>query len=192
MTTGEPGEVLIEAEAIRQRITELGASISADYVELERPLLLVGILRGSLVFLADLCRHISVDVEVDFMSISSYGAGVDSSGAVRILKDLDEDIAARHVLIVEDIVDTGLTIGYLLDTLQARRPVNLRVCTLLDKPTRRRRPVALAYTGFTIEDRFVVGYGMDFAQRFRNLPHVAVLAQDGGSTALPAGRLSCR
>ena len=179
MTTPEPGEVLIEAAAIQQRISELGAAISADYVELERPLFLVGVLRGSMVFLADLCRHISVDVEVDFMSISSYGAGVDSGGAVRILKDLDEEIATRHVLIVEDIVDTGLTIGCLLDRLQSRRPASLRVCTLLDKPARRRRQVALAYSGFAIEDQFVVGYGMDFAQRFRNLPHVAVL-RDGG------------
>ena len=171
------GRVLIDAEAIRARVAELGTAISSDYEDLSAPLLLVGILKGSIMFLADLCRHISLPVEVDFMSISTYQSGTDSTGAVRILKDLDEDIAHRRVLIVEDIVDTGLTINYLLRTLKARKPIGVDVCTLLDKPERRECPVSLAYTGFTIPNEFVIGYGMDFDQRFRNLPHVSILEQ---------------
>ena len=172
------GRVLIDAETIRTRVEQLGANISADYKERsDPPLLLVGILKGSLMFMADLCRHLTIPVEVDFMSISSYESGVDSTGAVRIMKDLEEDIAARQVLIVEDIVDTGLTIDYLVRTLNARKPAGVNVCTLLDKPERRECPVSLAYTGFTIPNEFVIGYGMDFDQRFRNLPHVSVLEQ---------------
>ena len=169
------GRILIEATAIRARVEQLGAEISADYQDLPEPLLLVGILKGSLMFLADLCRVLTIPVEVDFMSISTYDSGTESTGAVRILKDLEEDIAQRHVLIVEDIVDTGLTIRYLMRNLNARKPAALSVCSLLDKPARRERPVSLAYTGFTIPDQFVIGYGMDYEQRFRNLPHVAVL-----------------
>ena len=169
------GRVLIDAKAIRARVDQLGVHISADYKDLAEPLLLVGILKGSLMFLADLCRVLTIPVEIDFMSISSYESGTDSTGAVRILHDLEESIAQRQVLIVEDIVDTGLTINYLVRTLTARKPAGVKVCTLLDKPERRQCPVPLAYTGFTTPNEFVIGYGMDLDQRFRNLPHISVL-----------------
>ena len=166
-------EVLIEEDALRDRIAELGAEISADYAR--KDLLLVGVLKGAVFFMADLMRHITVPCEVDFMAISSYGASTDSSGVVRILKDLDESIEGRNVLVVEDIIDSGLTLSYLKRTLSARRPASLEICALLTKPERREVDVPVRYTGFEIPNRFVVGYGLDFAERYRNLPYVGVL-----------------
>jgi hypoxanthine phosphoribosyltransferase len=169
-------EVLIEEEALRARVAELGATITEDYRG--RDLLLVGVLKGAVFFMADLMRRIELPCEVDFMAISSYGAGVDSSGVVRILKDLDVSIEGRNVLVVEDIVDSGLTLSYLVRLLQARRPASIEICTLLAKPERRENEVACRYVGFEIPNRFVVGYGLDFAERFRNLPYIGILRQE--------------
>jgi hypoxanthine phosphoribosyltransferase len=169
-------EVLIEEDALRDRIAGLGAEISADYAG--KDLLLVGVLKGAVFFMADLMRHITVPCEVDFMAISSYGASTDSSGVVRILKDLDESIEGRNVLVVEDIIDSGLTLSYLKRTLGARRPASLEVCALLTKPERREVEVPVRYIGFEIPNRFVVGYGLDFAERYRNLRYVGVLADE--------------
>jgi hypoxanthine phosphoribosyltransferase len=169
-------EVLIEEDSLRERIAELGAEISADYAG--RDLLLIGVLKGAVFFMADLMRNITVPCEVDFMAISSYGASTDSSGVVRILKDLDESIEGRHVLVVEDIIDSGLTLSYLMRTLGARHPASLEICALLTKPERREIEVPVRYTGFEIPNRFVVGYGLDFAERYRNLPYVGVLEED--------------
>lgn len=166
-------EVLIPAEALQARIRELGQQISGDY-EGKEPLL-VGILTGAFVFLSDLLRQITIPCHVDFMATASYGTGTESSGIVRILKDLEQSIEGRHVVIVDDIIDTGLTMDYLLETLKARYPVSLTVCALLDKRPRRRREVRIDYCGFEIPDEFVVGYGLDFAGRYRNLPFVCVL-----------------
>jgi hypoxanthine phosphoribosyltransferase len=168
--------VLIEEDALRERIAELGAEISVDYAG--KDLLLIGVLKGAVFFMADLMRHITVPCEVDFMAISSYGASTDSSGVVRILKDLDESIEGRNVLVVEDIIDSGLTLSYLTRTLGARRPASLEICALLTKPERREVDVPVRYTGFEIPNRFVVGYGLDFAERYRNLRYVGVLAGD--------------
>jgi len=170
------GEVLIEEPVLQQRIAELGREISADYQG--RDLLLIGVLKGAVFFMADLMRHLSVPCEVDFMAISSYGAATDSSGVVRILKDLDINIEGRHVLVVEDIIDSGLTLSYLTRTLEAREPASLEVCTLLTKPERREVEVPVRYVGFEIPNRFVIGYGLDFAERYRNLPYVGVLHDD--------------
>lgn len=166
-------EVLIPEDALQARIRELGAAISNDYAGKEP--LLVGILIGAFVFLSDLQRAITIPCQVDFMATSSYGDATESSGIVRILKDLDQSIEGRHVLIVDDIIDTGLTMDYLLQTLKARYPASLRVCALLDKVPRRRREVRIDYRGFEIPDRFVVGYGLDYAGRYRNVPFVCVL-----------------
>jgi len=165
--------VLITEAELRARVTALGAEIARDYRDL-RPVL-VGVLRGAFVFLADLARAIPVELETDFIGVSSYGSGTRASGQVRITSDLDRVIQGRHVLLVEDIVDTGLTLAYLRRTLEARRPASLKVCTLLDKRARRVVEVALDYVGFAVEDVFVVGYGFDYDGLFRNLPHVAVL-----------------
>ena len=170
------GEILIESDALQGRIAELGAEISRDYAG--RDLLLVGVLKGAVFFLADLMRELSVPCEIDFMAISSYGAGTDSSGVVRILKDLDMNIAGRDVLVVEDIIDSGLTLSYLMRSLTARKPASLEVCTLLTKPERREVDVPVRYVGFEIPNKFVIGYGLDFDQRYRNLPYVAVLHPD--------------
>jgi hypoxanthine phosphoribosyltransferase len=170
------GEILIDAQALQGRISDLGAEISADYAG--KDLLLVGVLKGAVFFMADLMRHISVPCEVDFMAISSYGASTDSSGVVRILKDLDESIEGRNVLVVEDIIDSGLTLSYLKRTLGARHPASLEVCALLTKPERREVEVPVRYIGFEIPNRFVVGYGLDFAERYRNLRYVGVLADE--------------
>ena len=167
------GEVLIEEDAIQSRIGELGAEISADYAG--RDLLLVGVLKGAVFFMADLMRELTVPCEIDFMAISSYGAATDSSGVVRILKDLDINVSGRDVLVVEDIIDSGLTLSYLMRNLEAREPASLEVCALLAKPERREIDVAVRYTGFEIPNRFVIGYGLDFAERYRNLPYVGVL-----------------
>ena len=170
------GEILIEEDALQGRIAELGAEISRDYEG--RDLLLVGVLKGAVFFLADLMRELSVPCEIDFMAISSYGAGTDSSGVVRILKDLDMNISGRDVLVVEDIIDSGLTLSYLMRSLTARKPATLEVCTLLTKPERREVDVPVRYVGFEIPNKFVIGYGLDFDQRYRNLPYVAVLHPD--------------
>ena len=166
-------EVLIEDDELQRRIAELGEEISADYGG--RDLLLVGVLKGAVFFMADLMRRITVPCEIDFMAISSYGASTDSSGVVRILKDLDINIEGRHVLIVEDIIDSGLTLSYLVRTLEAREPASLEVCALLTKPERRQIDVAVRYVGFEIPNKFVIGYGLDFAERYRNLSYVGVL-----------------
>ena len=166
-------EVLIDEEALQQRIADLGAEISADYEG--RDLLLVGVLKGAVVVLADLMRHLTVPCEIDFMAISSYGASTDSSGVVRILKDLDINIEGRHVLVVEDIIDSGLTLSYLVRNLEAREPASLEVCAQLTKPERREIDVDVRYVGFEIPNKFVIGYGLDFAERYRNLPYVGVL-----------------
>ena len=172
-------EVLIEEDALRDRIAELGGEISADYAG--KDLLLVGVLKGAVFFMADLMRHITIPCEVDFMAISSYGASTDSSGVVRILKDLDESIEGRNVLVVEDIIDSGLTLSYMKRTLSARKPASLEICALLTKPERREVEVPVRYTGFEIPNRFVVGYGLDFAERYRNLRYVGVLADEAAA-----------
>jgi len=173
MSVTTVGEVLIDEAALRQRIDELGEEISADYAG--RDVLLVGVLKGAVFFMADLMRQLTLPCEIDFMAISSYGEGTDSSGVVRILKDLDSNITDRHVLVLEDIIDTGLTLSYLMRNLGAREPASLEVCALLVKHGRREADVPVKYVGFEIPNRFVVGYGLDFAERYRNLPHVAVL-----------------
>jgi hypoxanthine phosphoribosyltransferase len=165
--------VLIGAEELQARIRELGEEVSADYVG--RDLLLIGVLKGAVFFLADLMRQLSVPCEIDFMAISSYGASTDSSGVVRILKDLDINIEGRNVLIVEDIIDSGLTLSYLMRNLESREPASLEVCCLLTKPGRREVDVPVRYVGFEIPNKFVIGYGLDFAERYRNLPYVGVL-----------------
>lgn len=170
------GEILIDQPTLQARIVELGVEISADYEG--RDLLLVGVLKGAVFFMADLMRELTVTCEIDFMAISSYGAATDSSGVVRILKDLDINIAGRDVLVVEDIIDSGLTLSYLMRNLRARRPASLEICALLTKPDRRRIDVPVRYVGFEIPNRFVIGYGLDFGERFRNLPYVAVLHPD--------------
>jgi hypoxanthine phosphoribosyltransferase len=170
------GEILIGEETLQARIIELGGEISADYEG--RDLLLVGVLKGAVFFMADLMRSLTVPCEVDFMAISSYGAGIDSSGVVRILKDLDVSVEGRNVLVVEDIIDSGLTLSYLLRNLEAREPASLEICALLTKPSRREIDIHCRYTGFEIPNRFVIGYGLDFAERYRNLPFVGVLRDE--------------
>jgi len=168
------GNVLVQQDDLAHRVRELGAEISADYGE--RELFLVGVLKGALFFLSDLMRHLDVPCQVDFMAVASYGSSTDSSGVVRILKDLDAPIEGRDVLIVEDIVDSGLTLSYLLRTLRARNPASLEVCALLTKPERRKVDLPIRYVGFEIPNRFAIGYGLDHAERFRNLPYVAALS----------------
>ncbi len=170
------GEILIDKDTLAARVAELGAEVSADYEG--RDLLLIGVLKGAVFFMADLMRHLTVPCEVDFMAISSYGDSTDSSGIVRILKDLDINIEGRDVLVVEDIIDSGLTLSYLMRNLESREPASLEVCALLTKPERREIDVPVRYVGFEIPNRFVVGYGLDFAERYRNLPYVAVLSED--------------
>ena len=166
-------EVLITSEQIQEKVRELGARITQDYAG--EKLLLVGVLRGAVVVMGDLMRRIDLPCEIDFMDISSYGSGASSSGVVRILKDLEEDITNRHVLIVEDIIDTGLTLSYLRRSLLARKPASLEICTLLTKPARRRVELDIKYLGFEVPDEFVVGYGLDYAGAYRNLPDICVL-----------------
>jgi len=170
------GEILIEQDVLQARITELGQEISKEYEG--RDLLLVGVLKGAVFFMADLMRELSVPCEIDFMAISSYGASTDSSGVVRILKDLDANISGRDVLVVEDIIDSGLTLSYLMRSLKARKPASLEICALLTKPDRREIDVPVRFVGFEIPNKFVIGYGLDFAERYRNLPYVAVLHPD--------------
>jgi hypoxanthine phosphoribosyltransferase len=167
------GEILVQRDELAHRVRELGRQISTDYEG--RDLFLVGVLKGAVFFLSDLMRHLEVPCEVDFMAVASYGSSTDSSGVVRILKDLDATIEGREVLIVEDIVDSGLTLSYLLRTLRARNPGSLEVCALLTKPERRKVELPIKYVGFEIPNRFAIGYGLDHSERFRNLPYVAVL-----------------
>jgi hypoxanthine phosphoribosyltransferase len=169
-------EILIDEDDLQRRITELGEEISSDYGG--RDLLLLGVLKGAVFFMSDLMRRLTIPCEIDFMAISSYGASTDSSGVVRILKDLDINIEGRHVLVVEDIIDSGLTLSYLMRMLESREPASLEICALLTKPERREIDVDVRYTGFEIPNRFVIGYGLDFAERYRNLPYVAVLHPD--------------
>ena len=166
-------DVLIPHEQIQARVAELGAQISADYSG--KDLTVIGILKGSVLFMADLIRAISMPLAIDFMAVTSYGASTTSSGNVRILKDLDSSITGRHLLIVEDILDSGLTMQYLLNNLASRGAASLRVCTLLDKPERRLTDVRADYTGFAVPNEFVVGYGLDYNQMYRNLPDIGVL-----------------
>jgi hypoxanthine phosphoribosyltransferase len=170
------GEILIEQDTLSARVAELGAEVSNDYEG--RDLLLIGVLKGAVFFMADLMRHITVPCEVDFMAISSYGDSTDTSGIVRILKDLDINIEGRDVLVVEDIIDSGLTLSYLMRNLESREPASLEICALMTKPSRRQIDVPVRYIGFEIPDRFVVGYGLDLAERYRNLPYVAVLSSE--------------
>jgi hypoxanthine phosphoribosyltransferase len=166
-------EVLISSKEIEDKVREIGARITEDYRG-EKPLL-IGILRGAVVVMSDLMRNIDLQCELDFMDISSYGTGTSSSGVVRILKDLEEDITNRHILIVEDIIDTGLTLSYLMRSLHARKPASLEICALLSKPSRRRAELDVRYLGFEVPDEFVVGYGLDYAGAYRNLPDICVL-----------------
>lgn len=177
MSPARAGRVVLTAEAIQRRVQELANEIERDYPPGES-IHLVAVLKGGFMFLADLVRHMSPRVTLDFMAVSSYGTTASTSGEVRLLKDLDFSIEGRHVVIVEDIVDTGLTLMYLQEILRARGPRSLRTVCLLDKPARRVARVIIDYIGFTIEDKFVVGYGLDFAEQFRNLPYIAVLESD--------------
>jgi hypoxanthine phosphoribosyltransferase len=176
-------KVLITADELQARIRELAAQIDADYAD--RELLLVGVLKGAVMVMADLARAMHLPVQMDWMAVSSYGSGTKSSGVVRILKDLDADITGRHVLVVEDIVDSGLTLSWLVGNLQSRHPASLEVCAMLRKPAALRTEVDVAYTGFDIGNEFVVGYGLDYAQRYRNLPFIGTLAPHvyGGNTS---------
>jgi hypoxanthine phosphoribosyltransferase len=167
------GEVLVGAEDLQRRVGELAAEISRDYDG--RDLVLVAVLKGAVFFVADLMRSLEIPCELDFMAVTSYGSATDSSGVVRILKDLDSSIEGRDVLIVEDIIDSGLTLHYLIRNLRARNPASLEVCALLTKPERRRVDLPIRYVGFEIPNRFAIGYGLDYDQRFRNLDYVAVL-----------------
>lgn len=166
-------EVLISKEEISKKVAQLGAQISEDYNG--KNLLLVGILKGSVVFMSDLMKEITIPTRIDFMSVSSYGAGIKSTGVVKIVKDLDIPLEGYDVLIVEDILDSGLTLSYIIGILMSRKPKSLKICTLLDKPYSRRADVKTDYHGFDIPDKFVVGYGLDFAEKYRNLPFVGVL-----------------
>ena len=166
-------KILIDEEQLAARVKELGEEISRDY-EGKRPLL-ISVLKGSILFMADLMRAITIKCDIDFMAVSSYGAGTQTSGVVRILKDLDASVEGRHIIIVEDILDSGVTLSHLLSLLKTRNVASIRICTLLDKPERRRVPVNVDYRGFVIPDEFVVGYGLDYADLYRNLPYVGVL-----------------
>jgi hypoxanthine phosphoribosyltransferase len=177
------GPVLVSSHDIQEKVRELGERITGDYRE--DKLLLVGILRGAVVFLSDLMRHLQMPCEIDFMEVSSYGAGTQSSGVVRILKDLEEDITGRHVLLVEDIIDTGLTLSYLRRALLQREPASLEICALLSKPSRRQVDLRVRYLGFEVPDEFVIGYGIDFAGAYRNLPDIHVLKPEENSLESP-------
>lgn len=165
--------ILVTEEQIATRVKELGEMISKDYRG--KDLVVICVLRGSFIFMADLVREIKIPLSTDFISVSSYGAGTSSSGVVRFLKDLDENITDRHVLIVEDIIDTGITLKYLIENLDTRKPESIKICTLLSKPERRKVDIDVTYNGFTIPDQFVVGYGLDYSEKYRNLPFVGML-----------------
>lgn len=169
-------KILIDEERLQARIREMGKQLTEDYSG--KDLVVICILRGAIMFTSDLVKEMKLPLSIDFMAVSSYGTSTKSSGVVRILKDLDEEIEGRHVLIVEDIVDTGLTLHYLKENLLSRKPASLKVCCCLDKPQRRQAPVEVDYVGFNIPDEFVVGYGLDYAQKYRNLPFIGVLARE--------------
>ncbi len=175
--------VLISKEDLQNRVSELGAQIALDFADQSECLLLIGVLKGAALFLADLVRAINRPVEYDFVTLASYGASTESSGTVRILKDLDAAVRGKHVIIVEDILDTGFTLRFssLIESLTARQAASVKVCVLLDKPARRRVDVEIDYRGFVIEDRFVVGYGMDYAERYRNLPYIGYVVHEEDS-----------
>lgn len=170
---GDIEEVLVTREQIREKVKELGARISKDYEG--KDLILIGVLKGAFVFLADLMREITIPVDMDLISVSSYGAATRSSGVVRIIKDVDIDITNKHVLIVEDLVDTGLTLRHLKDLFNTRGPKSVKICTAFDKPSRRKVDIEIEYKGIEVPDRFIVGYGLDYAGKYRNLPDVCVL-----------------
>ena len=165
--------VLFTEQELKDRVAEIAAQIDRDYAGKEP--MLISVLRGSFIFMADLARAITLPCTVDFMAVSSYGSGTTSSGQVKITKDLSESIEGRDIIVVEDILDSGNTLSYLFQLLQARHPASVRLCTLLDKPSRRTKPVTADYTGFTVEDLFVVGYGLDYAEKYRNLPYIGIL-----------------
>lgn len=165
--------ILITSEEIGARVRELGQQITNDYAG--QDILMIGVLRGAVIFMSDLARAIKRPIDIDFMAISSYGLSTSSSGVVRILKDLDEVVEGRHILIVEDIIDSGLTLNYLVENIKSRKPASVRICTLLSKPDRRKVNVTVDYNGFIIPDHFVVGYGLDYAGKYRNLPFIGVL-----------------
>lgn len=178
------GEILIQADELQARIADLGVEISRDYAgPPPREILIVCVLKGAVLFVADLMRQLTVPCEVDFMAVSSYGSATRSSGVVRILKDLDGSIEGKNVLIVEDIIDSGLTLQYLMRNLRSRGPASIEVCSLLTKPSRREVEVPIRYTGFELPDRYAVGYGLDLAQRYRNLPYVAALTDEAIAAA---------
>jgi hypoxanthine phosphoribosyltransferase len=177
----EIGEILVQADELQHRIKQMAEQIVADYAG--KDLLLIGVLKGAVFFMSDLMRHLTIPCEIDFMAISSYGDSTDSSGVVRILKDLDINIEGRDVLVVEDIIDSGLTLSYLMRNLEAREPASLEICSLLTKPDRREIEVPVRYVGFEIPNAFVIGYGLDFAERYRNLPYVGIL----DPTLIPEG-----
>jgi len=166
-------EILFSEEQLKTRVAEIAREIERDYQGKE--VMLISVLRGSFIFMADLCRAIDLPCTLDFMSVSSYGSGTTSSGQVQITKDLSEDITGRHIIVVEDILESGNTLSYLLKILEHRHPASIRLCTLLDKPDRRVKPVEVHYSGFTIPDAFVVGYGLDYAEKYRNLPYIGIL-----------------
>jgi len=167
-------EILISEEEIKAKLKELGKRITEDYKGVDN-ILLVGVLKGAVLFIADLIRHIDLPLEIDFMAVSSYGASTESSGVVRILKDLEQTIQGKNILIVEDIIDSGLTLSYLYNLLKSRKPADIKICTLLDKPSRRKIDIKVDYVGFEIPDYFVVGYGLDYNEKYRNLPFIGVL-----------------
>jgi hypoxanthine phosphoribosyltransferase len=177
-------EVLLSGEEVQARVAELGAQLAADY-EGREPVL-VSVLKGSIIFLADLVRAMPIPLSIDLMEVSSYGTSTESSGQVRILKDLSTSIEGREVIVVEDIIDTGLTLNYLLRYLHDKGPASIRICCLLDKPARRLAPIEIDYRGFTIADRFVIGYGLDYGERYRNLPYIGVLRPSVYGAAPPA------
>ena len=166
-------EVLFSQQQLEERVDQIAQEITRDYAGKE--IVLISVLRGYFVFMADLCRRIDLPCTIDFMSVSSYGSGTSSTGQVQITKDLSGDISCKHILVVEDILDSGNTLSYLLKLLEQRKPASIRLCTLLDKPERRVKPVEVHYSGFTIPDAFVVGYGLDYAEHYRNLPYIGIL-----------------
>lgn len=165
--------ILLTEEAISNRVRELGEQISKDYAG--KNLMMVSVLKGSVVFMADLMRSISVPLSIDFLAVSSYGSGTKSSGEVKIMKDLDKPLAGKDILIIEDILDSGMTLSYIINLMEGRDPASMRLCTLLDKPERRQVPVDCHYVGFSVPDEFVVGYGLDYDEKYRNLPYIGIL-----------------
>lgn len=171
-------EILFTKEQLQQRVAELGQQITRDFADRAEPVVLVSVLRGSYIFMADLSRAIDIPVQIDFMSVSSYGAGTKTSGQVEIKKDLSDPIEGVHVIVVEDILDSGNTLSYLMSVLSARHPASISLCTLLDKPERREKPIYANYSGFTVPNAFIVGYGLDYAEKYRNLPYIGILKEE--------------